>query len=328
MSSSRCVCSLVAAACISWSCIGETSASDFSKFLHSAFGETYQRSPSGTELNYHANLSRNQGPLETYITICGSDEYFVNRAQRNYDFYVQQLYQTFLGRSPRQDELRYWVVQFQRSRVNRLEMVRRFCQANSVTQLPSSLPTRPVYTPPANVAGIASELVSRASLFVSLVQTEVGYSSYGRQVVQQGRQFASVAEQYRQTVSNTASTRQQFQVAVDNLDRSLRAVEAQFYRVAWGIAQQSKCIAAAISVGYGSPDHTHWAAGAAYCPTKQLPWLCRGDRVAGCSAAICVHPPRLSVFGTSIHESLPRHTGPASSNRILRIVNATGPVTV
>ena len=231
MSSTRSVWGFVTAACISWSCLGETSASDFSKFLHSAFDRTYQRSPSGTEFDYHANLGRKQGPLENYIAIYGSDEYFVNRAQRNYNFYVQQLFQTFLGRSPRQDELRYWVVQFQRSGVNRRDMVRRFCQANSVTQLPCLLPTQPVFTPPATVTAIASELVSRASLFVSLVQTEVGYSRYGRQVVQQGRQFASVAEQYRQTVVNTGSTRQQVQVAVDNLERSLRAVEGQFYRV-------------------------------------------------------------------------------------------------
>jgi hypothetical protein len=75
------------------------------------------------------------------------------------------------------------------------------------------------------------ELATRANLFVSLVQSEVGYSGYGRRVVRQGQQFASVAEQYRQVVASGTSTRQQIQIATDNLDRSLHSLEVEFHRV-------------------------------------------------------------------------------------------------
>ena len=125
--------------------LAEAYGSDLSDFLHSVFDEQQQRRPSGAELNYHANLTRQQGPLENYIVLCGSDDYFVNQAQRNLETYVARLYQVFLGRNPRPDELRYWVIQFQQSRVDRREMVRRFCRASGVTQLPSSLPTQPAF---------------------------------------------------------------------------------------------------------------------------------------------------------------------------------------
>ena len=247
--------------CIGSACLGVASGSDLSEFLHNVFEDKYQRSPTGTDLNYHASLTRNQGPLENYIAIFGSDEYFVNRAQRNYDVYVTQLYQTFLGRNPRQDELRYWVVQFQRAGVNRREMVRRFCQANLVTQLPSNLPSPPTFRPPATAPAIGAELVSRANLFVSFVQNEVGYSSYGQQVVRQGRQFAAVAEQYRQVVANPRSTRQQVRIAIDNLERSLQTLESQFHRVSGAsphsqsiLQQLSQLVSAARTTPIGLPE--------------------------------------------------------------------------
>jgi hypothetical protein len=167
---------------IVWLCAGVACGSDLSEFLHAVFNDKYQRSPTGTELSYHANLSRDQGPLENSIAICGSDEYFVNRAQRNYEVYVTQLYQTFLGRNPRQDELRYWVAQFQQLGVSRRDMVRGFCQANLVTQLPGYVPSPPMYWPPSTTTAIASECVSRANLFrtCSSFSYDVGRSRFSR----------------------------------------------------------------------------------------------------------------------------------------------------
>ncbi len=41
-------------------------ASDFSKFLHQALEEHTGREPTGVKINYHANLMRNEGPLEKH----------------------------------------------------------------------------------------------------------------------------------------------------------------------------------------------------------------------------------------------------------------------
>ena len=45
--------------------VGSASASDLSKFLDGLFKQIANRAPSGSELNYYTNLTRNQGPLES-----------------------------------------------------------------------------------------------------------------------------------------------------------------------------------------------------------------------------------------------------------------------
>ena len=89
------------------------SASDLSEFLHTVFKDQAGRSPSGSEINYYSGVVRNQGSLEGYIQLLGSEDYFVTQAQWNWETYVTRLYQTFLGRSPSSSELRFWVTQFQ-----------------------------------------------------------------------------------------------------------------------------------------------------------------------------------------------------------------------
>ncbi len=207
------------------------SGSDFSKALHAAFDNQMGREPSGSELYYHANVNRGQGPLENYILMCGSDDYFVNQAQRNLEVYVTRLYQTFLGRNPRPDEVRFWVTQFQQGRVSRVAIVRQFCQTNHVTQLPSFAPSQPVFQVPATAPEIAAQLVAKVNLFVSLVQGELGNSYYGQNIVTQSRSLLSVAEQYRQLLQSSGRTGQQVQIAADNVERALQVLEQEYRRV-------------------------------------------------------------------------------------------------
>ncbi len=120
------------------------SGSDLSKFLHSVFDDHHQRSPNGTEMYYHANLSRNNGPLESYIALVSSNDFFVNQCQRNTQVYVTRLYQIFLNRDPFPDELRFWVNQYYAGGENRGNLVRQFCQANNIYSVPGPpQPNRP-----------------------------------------------------------------------------------------------------------------------------------------------------------------------------------------
>lgn len=210
---------------------GVVQASDFSEFLHNVFEDHHNRPPTGAEMNYQANLYRDQGSLENYIAMVGSEDYFVTQSRRDLDAYVTQLYHTFLGRNPRPDELRYWVVQFQQPGVSRNEMVRRFCRVNRVTQLPSFLPASPIYRPPTNANEIALELDAQVRLLISLVQNEIGYSDYGRRIISEATNLATVSNQYRQIVESNATTKQQLQITVINLDVALQRLELEFYRI-------------------------------------------------------------------------------------------------
>ncbi len=206
-------------------------ASNFSQFLHAAFNDQMGRAPTGTELYHHANIARANGPLESYIQMCASDDYFITRAQHDMEVYVTRLYQTFVGRNPRPDEVRFWVNQFQQSNVDRVVLVRRFCQVNHVTQLPGLVPSRPVFVVPTRAAAIAAQLVSRLNLFISLVQTELGGSFYGRDVLAQARRLLTAAEQYRQLLGAPGTTGQQIQIAADNVETTLQALEREYHRV-------------------------------------------------------------------------------------------------
>jgi hypothetical protein len=142
--------------------------------------------------------------------------------------------------------MRYWVIQFQQSRIDRREMVRRFCRANGVTQLPNVLPTQPTFFVPRTAAEIASELVAHVELFVGLLQSEIGYSSYGRTVIQEGQRLLAVTQQYYQVLQSNTSTREQMNIAADNVERTLQQLEAEFHRVP-GVSPQSQRVLQQVS---------------------------------------------------------------------------------
>ncbi len=223
-----------------------TFGSDLSKFLHRLFDDHANRAPSGPELNVHANLHRTAGPLENYIVLLGSEDYFIRQAHRDPRVYVTRIYQTFLGRDPRPDELRFWIVQFQQGQVSRREVLRRFVRANRITQLPSLLPSRPVFRVPSTAPQIATELVNRTDLFINLVSTELGSSRFGRSLTQSARGLLAVAQSYRQVVGDPNTTGQQLKITLDNLERSLQELEGLFSRLP-GVSPQSQAVLHEIS---------------------------------------------------------------------------------
>ncbi|MCR9293191.1 MAG: hypothetical protein NXI32_10760 [bacterium] len=220
--------------------------SDLSKLLHAVFDESSHRQPTGSELNYYSNVFRNQGSLEGYIQLMGSNDYFVSQSQRNWENYVNSLYVTMLGRPPRGDELRFWVQQFQVAGSPQVEMVREFCRANRVTQLPSSMPQLPPYQLPNNNAAIANELVNEVNLFSSLISRDIGGSRFGGRLVELSRNLLSVSEQYREIVSSPRYTGNHVAMSADNLERAMQALEEEYHRVP-GASYQSQQILYRIS---------------------------------------------------------------------------------
>ena len=226
--------------------VGSASASDLSKFLDGLFKQIANRAPSGSELNYYTNLTRNQGPLESAIALYGSDDYYVGRAHRDTNLYVSQLYQDFLRREPRIDERQFWVTQFQRQDVRRVDLIRWFCQTNHITQLPSFLPTPPVFTTPNTAPAIAAELLAKVNLLVNLLNAELGNTYFGNAVVQEARSLLAAAEQYRQVVNDRRSTPRQVAISFSNLEKSLGGLERSYYRVP-GSSPQSKSVLQQVS---------------------------------------------------------------------------------
>ncbi len=222
------------------------SGSDLSSFLHSVFDEQYQRSPSGSDLYYQAGIYRDQGPLENYIAIYSSNEFYINQAHQDPATYIASLYQTFLGRSPRPDELNFWVTQFQQSGVRRDLFVRRFCEANRITQLPSFLPTQPAFQAPTSGPEIATQLVSRVELFIKLVWSELGNSVYGQSLTNRARQLLATAQQYRQVVFSSQRTPEQVRIASDNMNRTLLTLQQEFHRLP-GVSSQCQTVLDQIS---------------------------------------------------------------------------------
>jgi hypothetical protein len=221
--------------------------SDLTEFINGLFRQEYQRPPTGAELNYHANLGRNQGPLENYIAVLSSDEYFTGRMRGDYQVYVTRLFQALLGRNPRADELQYWAFQFQQDAGrNRPALVRQFCLANGVTQLPGYFPQQPTLPVPGDARQIANQLVTQVDLFGNLVRNELGYSGFGASVVAQSQRMSTVSQQYRQVVQDRAATQQQLQIAVNNLGRAQQDLENAFYQVP-GASPQSQSVLQQIS---------------------------------------------------------------------------------
>lgn len=206
-------------------------ASDLSKFLNQLFAQEQQRQPTSLELNRYSEVYRQQGALEAYITFYSTDDYFISQGQRNLQVYVTRLYQAFLGRNPRPDELRFWVFQFQQPGWNRKELVRQFCQANHVTQLPSYAPSQPTFQVPGRVREISSELISRIDMLIVLVRGELGESRLGRRVVAQAQKLLSIAKQAEPIVLDAGSTFAQKKIVIDNLESNLQDLERVYYQI-------------------------------------------------------------------------------------------------
>lgn len=207
-------------------------ASDLSEFLHAVFDDHHQRAPSGAEINYYSNLSRTAGPLESYIAMVSSDNYFVGQCQRNTQVYVTRLYQLFLRRDPQPDELRFWVTQYEVGRLDRATFVRQFCETNNVSSVPGSPSSyRPSYRPPTNGVAAANALINKARLLNQTVTYEFAGTWFGRDLVASTASLEAVARQLRDTLNSPESTQQQIEISMDNLERALQRVEAQFRAV-------------------------------------------------------------------------------------------------
>jgi len=174
--------------------VAPTYGSDLSEFLRAVFENHHQRPPTGAEINHYSNLSRNAGPLESYIAMVGSDDYFISQCQRDSQVYTRRLYQLFLHRDPQPDELRFWVNQYQSSRVDRVSFVRQFCQANNISAVPGSpLPYRPASRPPSNAVYSADALAIDVGEDADSVRAFVEKQKYTHPVVLDPKQQATAA---------------------------------------------------------------------------------------------------------------------------------------
>lgn len=208
-------------------------ASDFTEFLHQLFDEHVGREPTGIEVNQYAGLNRSQGLLGSYVALFASEEYFAGRCQRNYEVYVRNLYRVFLMRDPRVDELRFWVNQFAQGGADRVTVLRRFLEANRVSQLPSFPPSQqpPVFRPPGRPAEIASQLVSETRLFDETIRRDLGGTRYGRVVSDRAVRLQTVALQYQDLWRARNVDSNQLRIALGNVESAYRDLEVEFNRV-------------------------------------------------------------------------------------------------
>ena len=100
--------------------------SDLTKFLREMFSDMSGREPTGSELNYHADLNRQGGSLDNAVVLFSSDEVYATQSQGDPNRYVSRMFETFLGREPRLDEQTFWVSQLQNPGNRRIDLVRWF----------------------------------------------------------------------------------------------------------------------------------------------------------------------------------------------------------
>jgi hypothetical protein len=115
----------------------------------------------------------------------------------------------------------------------RTDTLRRFLQANHITQLQGFPPQHqpPAYRPPAAGREIAAELVTQTELFTKTAQQDLGGTWFGRSLTGQSAKLQTVAAQYLDVVRSRSTTAEQLRLAADNLEVALQGVEAEFHRV-------------------------------------------------------------------------------------------------
>lgn len=211
-------------------------ASDLSKFLHSVFENAQNASNQrpdaqrGQSLNYHFDVSRQQGPLEGMIQLYGSDDFYRREGHGDPNAYINRVYKDFVGRDPRYDELQFYRRQGLGTVGARIAMLRWLCNANHITQLPSPVPRPPIYRPPVNLPAIAADLSNKCSDLIRALKIETQYTPNPLNLLHQAGLMRDAANQFQIAASRAQRDPQSAQKALRDLGASKRLFEADFYR--------------------------------------------------------------------------------------------------
>ncbi len=284
--------------------VAPTYGSDLSEFLRAVFENHHQRAPTGAEINYYSNLSRNAGPLESYIAMVSSDDYFVNQCQRNTQVYVTRIYQLFLHRDPQPDELRFWVNQYQSGRMDRSSLVRQFCQTNNINAVPGARSVyRPSFRPPTDAVSCADALLTKVRLLNQVVTRGFGGTWFGQNLLNSTASLQATTSQFRDAVSSRNSTQQQIRIAADNLERALQQVESQFRAVPSASDQCRNLLWEISELVTAARSSQH---GLAAPPVPRVTLAARGRTTARHAERLCIDDVGLSISITRLRQSQPR----------------------
>jgi hypothetical protein len=173
----------------------------------------------GPELRAWVELLKSgMSPLDVQATILGSDEFFNQKGRDTQSFVIETL-QSVTWEEPTVSELRRWTDRLTVLRGDRLALAREILIANDQAA-GGTTGAGP------DVAETAARLSTAAKLLVDTIDFEIGGTQQGRQANLKAQALSDSTEQLHRTVAVTSYRPTDASLAVQNVERSLTALQS------------------------------------------------------------------------------------------------------
>lgn len=173
----------------------------------------------GPELKAWTELLKSgMSPLDVQATILGSDEFFNQKGRDTQSFVIETL-QSVNWEEPTVSDLRRWTDRLTVLRGDRFALAREILLANDQAG-GGTTPVGP------NLSETAARLSTAAKLLVDTIDFEIGGTQQGRQANLKAQALWDSTEQLRRTVGVTGYRPTEASLAVQNVERSLTALQS------------------------------------------------------------------------------------------------------
>lgn len=178
----------------------------------------------GPELKAWVELLRGgMSPLDVQATILGSDEFYNQKGRDPQAFLIETL-QSVTWNEPTVSELRRWTDRLNALRGDRFAVAREMLIANGQS-IGGTIGGIGGSTGP-QLADVSTRLSSASKLLVDTIDLEIGGTQQGRQAHLKGQALWDAAEQFRRTVAVTGYRPTDATLALQNVARSLTALQS------------------------------------------------------------------------------------------------------
>lgn len=195
-------------------------------FVVQMYSKYYGRTPSNREIDvWMQGIRRGDTLQDIHASFISSDEYFANRGNNESEWIIGMFFAN-MGRSPQQNELRFWLDRYRNLRQNRRAVAQEFLQSiGGETGPVIGWPTNPSTIDTNGIQALSAQLITNAQLLTQSVRSETSGLTGGLARIQ-ANNLLSAAQNSRNAYASAGRDPQLAQSAHRSLDAAIQGLSS------------------------------------------------------------------------------------------------------
>ncbi len=196
-------------------------------FIVQMYSKYYARNPSNREVDvWMQGIRRGDTLQDIHASFISSDEYFANRGNNETEWIIGMFFAN-MGRSPQQNELRFWLDRYRNLRQNRRAVAQEFLQSiGGETGPVIGWPTNPgTGIDTSGIQALSAQLITNAQLLVQSIRSETSGLTGGLARIQ-ANNLLSAAQNSRDAYAGAGRDPQAAQSAHRSLDAAIQGLSS------------------------------------------------------------------------------------------------------